>query len=287
MIPQIRQVVNIINIPKLSKIIACVRYIKILLPLSRINPYRILFHSCRNHLQFRPFMFQSPSATAYYDMHRYDQLSCKSLPYKDRVAIIIETRDMPVLPWTINNIIYFTHWPVIVYHSNLNSQYLERLDLKQTFLLSSDFAINDYNALLVSRLFWQSLPEHVLLFQTDSFMLRWGLESFLKYDYVGAPWTRKNLNCYSIPLNIGNGGFSLRRRDKMLQIIDGLPFQNEQAEDLYFANGFEKFGGTLPSLWIKKRFSVEHIYYKKPLAVHAPWLSFDENKLGHLFSYTD
>ena len=206
-------------------------------------------------------MFPSDSATDYYHLHRYDQMSCRNLPYIDRAAVIIESRDMPVLPWTINNIIYFTQWPVIVYHSNLNDQYLQRLHLKSKIEIKSDFNIDDYNELLVSRAFWQSLPPYVLLFQTDSFMIRPGIESFKKYDYIGAPWTRKNLKCFSIPKNIGNGGFSLRRRDKMLQIIDACPYQKGMAEDMFFAQGFNQVGGKLPSLWMKKRFSVEHIYY--------------------------
>lgn len=228
-------------------------------------------------------MFPSPAATTYYHMHRYDQMPCRSLPYLDRAAVIIETRDMPILPWTINNIIFFTQWPVIVYHSNLNSDYLKQIHLLKRIEISADFSIDYYNELLVSRTFWQSLPSYVLMFQTDSFMLRSGIDSFRKYDYIGAPWTRKNLKCFSIPRNIGNGGFSLRRRDKMLQIIDACPYPNGLAEDMYFAQGFEKVGGKLPSIWVKKRFSVEHIYYDQPLGVHAPWLAFNEKKLNRIF----
>ena len=142
-------------------------------------------------------MFPSPAATTYYHMHRYDQMPCRSLPYLDRAAVIIETRDMPILPWTINNIIFFTQWPVIVYHSNLNSDYLKQIHLLKRIEISADFSIDYYNELLVSRTFWQSLPSYVLMFQTDSFMLRSGIDSFRKYDYIGAPWTRKNLKCFS------------------------------------------------------------------------------------------
>jgi hypothetical protein len=227
-------------------------------------------------------MFPSPAIASYYHQHRYDQMPCRSLPYIDRAAVIIESRDMPVLPWTINNIIYFTQWPVIVYHSKLNSVYIEHLDLKKKIEISPDFSIDQYNDLLVSREFWQSLPPYVLMFQTDSFMLRPGIEYFKKYDYIGAPWTRKNLKCFSIPKNIGNGGFSFRRRDKMLQIIETCEYQKGMAEDMFFAHGFDKLGGKLPSVWLKKRFSVEHIYYDQPLGVHAPWLAFDDVKLSKL-----
>jgi len=228
-------------------------------------------------------MFPSPSANSYYYQHRYDQMPCRSLPYQDRAAVIIETRDMPVLPWTINNIIYFTQWPVIVYHSQLNTAYLEHVHLKKKIEISPDFSVDNYNELLVSTDFWQSLPPYVLIFQTDSFMLRSGIDSYTKYDYIGAPWTKKNIKSFSIPRNIGNGGFSLRRRDKMMQIIEACPYKKGLAEDVYFAHGFDTVGGKLPSIRIKKGFSVEQIYFNKPLGVHAPWLAFDDKKLGRLF----
>jgi hypothetical protein len=46
------------------------------------------------------------------------------------------------------------------------------------------------------------------------------IEKFIDYDYVGAPWN-------SMPLAVGNGGFSLRKRSTMLKIIDKLgPIKN-------------------------------------------------------------
>lgn len=232
-------------------------------------------------------MFINSEANVYYHQHRYDLISCRSLPYNDRVAVIIETRNNPILPWTINNILYYTQWPVIVYHSKSNTRFLKGLDIKKKVLLPSKFSIREYNELITSKHFWRSMPMHVLLFQTDSFMIRPGIDSFLKYDYVGAPWTNKNLKCFSIPKNIGNGGFSLRRRDKMLEIINSYAYQKGIPEDIYFAHGFQKTGGTLPSLTVKKRFSVEHLYYDKPLAVHAPWLTLDSNKLKKILRDQD
>ena len=49
------------------------------------------------------------------------------------------------------------------------------------------------NRLLKSPEFWSELDaQHVLFFQTDSLLVHGNIEPFLKYDYVGAPWHRKN-----------------------------------------------------------------------------------------------
>lgn len=68
-----------------------------------------------------------------------------------------------------------------------------------------------------ARLFQRFDTDYVLTVQDDGFPLRPGLEKFVgKYDFIGAPWRRKNL----LGLAAGtllrdwpmNGGFSLRSR---------------------------------------------------------------------------
>lgn len=214
--------------------------------------------------------------TDYYNQINYNLLECESLKHEDRIAVIVETREHPLLRWTINNIINHTKWPVKVYHSNLNKHLLEGLEI-QTVELPEYFNIEDYSRLLTSKDFWSSLPENVLIFQTDSFMLKNGIEEFMKYDYVGAPWNEENLLEQSIPVNIGNGGFSFRKRGKMLEIINQVPYEKE-VEDLYFAKGFSIVGGNLPDLETQKSFSVEALMYEKPLGVHAPWKVFTDSE---------
>jgi hypothetical protein len=46
-----------------------------------------------------------------------------------------------------------------------------------------------YSSILLDVNFWRGLPgEHILIFQTDSFLLGDGLDEWVDYDYVGAPW---------------------------------------------------------------------------------------------------
>ncbi|MEO5581733.1 MAG: DUF5672 family protein [Saprospiraceae bacterium] len=220
----------------------------------------------------------------YYARCRYDLLPYPVNDLSDRVAVIVESRDEPLLRWTICNIMHFTQWPVIVYHSRLSDKYLDGLPLKKKIEIPDDFGLRDYNQLIASIHFWNSLPAHVLIFQTDSFMLRSGITPFMKYDYVGAPWSKLNIDIFSIPLNIGNGGFSLRKRNKMIQILGKIPYNSDLAEDVYFANAFYELGGVLPAFDKHKKFSVEQVYYEKPLAVHAPWNALQDEVIKKILN---
>lgn len=224
-------------------------------------------------------MLRYPSVLKYYTDHRYDLMHLEGYDIRDRVAVIIEPRDIPTLSWTIHNIAYFAQWPIIAYHSKRNKHYFDSAPVTMKIEIADDFSIEDYNQLLCSFDFWNTKPEHVLIFQHDSFMLRSGLEAFMQYDYVGAPWERVNLDALPILYNIGNGGFSLRKRDKMIEIIRAAPDREGMPEDVYFGKGFLKVSRHLPKLKEQMKFSVEQIFYPKPVAVHAPWLAFDEPAL--------
>ena len=64
--------------------------------------------------------------------------------------------------------------------------------------------------------FWKNVKgEKALIFQTDSLLLRSGIDEFLSYDYVGAPWRKPKENQL-----VGNGGLSLRTVSKMIEICE-------------------------------------------------------------------
>ena len=51
-----------------------------------------------------------------------------------------------------------------------------------------NYNVFHYTNLLLCEEFWKRvIGEHVLLFQTDSIMLRRGIDEFLTFDFVGAP----------------------------------------------------------------------------------------------------
>lgn len=94
--------------------------------------------------------------------------------------------------------------------------------------------VRDYNNLLLSLYFWDSLLDpikHVLIFQTDSFLLRKGIHEYLKYEYIGAR-CKDNVTM--------NGGLSLRKRQSMVHILQNYKPNKYENEDIFFSRHVPK-----------------------------------------------
>lgn len=122
--------------------------------------------------------------------------------------------------------------------------------------------LNDYNRLLTSHFFWDKLQQYdrVLIFQTDSKILRKGIEEFYCWDYIGAPWKFQDKG--------GNGGISLRNPKVMSEIIRSIPYNGNPYEDVFYSNNIEKFGNLAPRSECKK-FSCETIFELGTWGYHA------------------
>ena len=126
---------------------------------------------------------------------------------------------------------------------------------------------SQYNDLMMSRRILDEIPTEVfMIVQTDSLICKGGshlLNKFMKYDYVGAPWKATK--------SIGNGGFSLRRKTKMLEILEKCPNKNHN-EDGYFGGGCEAALPYKPSPEEAEEFSVETIFNgKQAFGIHKAW----------------
>jgi hypothetical protein len=133
-------------------------------------------------------------------------------------AVIIETRRVEGFGQIVRDHIKHlpADWKLEVYCSAANRSFVEQ-ELQGMAYRLSEAVINnikDYNRLLMSVDFWKPLLkyERILLFQTDSGILRTGVEEFLQYDYIGAPWPFDHRG--------GNGGFSIRNPKAMIAAID-------------------------------------------------------------------
>jgi len=182
-------------------------------------------------------------------------------------AIIVETRKKDNLDWVADSVKYYTNWPIIFFCSTYN--YNSISDVEKVIIPRNI----DYSGILKDKRFWESIPfENILVFQHDSFMINHGIEDFLGYDYIGAPWywayggyKDKRYKDLKVFKNGGNGGFSLRKNSKMIEIIENKKF-DYQYEDMFFSSHLTK---DIP-LEKKKRFAVESIFYDKPLGLHNP-----------------
>ena len=214
-------------------------------------------------------------------------------------TLLIEFRIMPHCECLLlNTMLRFTNWKHTIVCGNENKQFFNEIIQKYNNpninLIVIDDVINntnDYNTLLLNKEFWKKLPyEYILLYQEDSFIFHNNIDTFLKYDYVGAPWPIEyNINKQSV----GNGGFSLRKVQSMIQCIEQVPEKiykteiNEFVktymkqhnlinipEDVYFSSVLHNYNiGQVAPYDIARNFSLEStpIPKKTPLGIHQCW----------------
>lgn len=146
-------------------------------------------------------------------------------PYKYS-AVIIEPRSHPALEFVLNN---FTtnlndDWGFIIFYGNLNYNYIiniitkipnYNIRIKLINLNVDNLTIKMYNDLLTNINLYENIPtETFLIFQTDTLInpkYKDLIYEFIDYDYVGSPWISNG--------DVGNGGLSLRKKSKMIEII--------------------------------------------------------------------
>jgi len=189
-------------------------------------------------------------------------------------CLIVETRPFANLDKLIidHHLKYIPEdWGLTIYCSHKNHHLVKDVDFgRETdiIILNNAFGINDYNKLFKQFDFWDNMPyEKVLIFQTDSKLLRNGIEDFLEWDWVGAAWKFLDYG--------GNGGLSLRSVEIMKQICLDHTFTNRN-EDVLFCQIMKRFNiGNIAPREVCKQFSVETIFGLGSLGVHAieSWLT--------------
>jgi hypothetical protein len=165
-------------------------------------------------------------------------------------------------------------------------------------------SIFGYNQLMLSLDFYQNFSEkYLLIYQTDCFVFKDDLLNWCEkdFDYIGAPWIRSWEKIPSIKLfsdrgiatikrifnfrgngatqknksllynEVGNGGLSLRKREKFIEVLEQLPkvvevYLNPKnsgdfyAEDVFFSiepkRNNIKF--TKPNYKIAAKFAIEN-----------------------------
>jgi len=149
----------------------------------------------------------------------------------DHVAILLESRYNPsyeivirqVLRFLPENfkIIFMVTQDIINDYSKLVFKIINTVSHPGIEVRCLDYPLTnvvDYNNIMLDIKFWKELSmySHVLIFQTDTMMFKYGLENYLKYDYIGSPWPLT----YGLAEGVGNGGFSLRSIQAMIQCLE-------------------------------------------------------------------
>ena len=220
-------------------------------------------------------------------------------------AIIVEPREHKALPYVLENFLknLSEEWSFIIFHGNKNLEFVntiieEKLEnykhrIRLISLNVDNLSINDYNNLFkYNKQFYECIPtETFLVFQTDTIIIekhKYLINMFLDYDFVGAP-----LNHYPRGNErVGNGGLSLRKKSKMLEIMEK-EGSNHYPEDVYFSCP-QNVAIRKPSFTEALLFSVEEVFNGISFGCHKPWFRGYGNSLydmheevRELYKYND
>ena len=223
-------------------------------------------------------------------------------------AIIVEPRKHAAIRFVLNNALDClpNNWKVIFFHGNRNIEFSKKIanELNATYSTFSNNYISHshcrlslvhlnvdnlnmktYSELLADRhiIYDHIDTEYFLVFQTDSMMFKkhvYLLDEMItgNYDYIGAPWFEtENKTTLERDL-IGNGGFSLRKKKSMIEIIEKHKYNengsmeiDDWAEDLYFTKRYSDIKVIKPAYEIAKKFSVESVFTDVTFACHKVW----------------
>ena len=197
-------------------------------------------------------------------------------------AIIVEPRKHQALSFVLHNFLenLSDEWGFVIFHGSQNVEYVENIinDLtpsyKSRIINKVNLGMSNLNSVTYSTLFatpnfYTFIPtETFLVFQIDSIILSKNkelLHQFIEYDYVGAPWRNKK---------VGNGGLSLRKKSKMLEILRSKKYKGDH-EDMFFSiNIPESIKYHVAPYEVAKKFSIETVYDDSPFGVHNCWSYF-------------
>ena len=236
------------------------------------------------------------------DRLREDNQRVLNSKANDRCAVIVEPRQHPFLEPVIRNVMHFLSgdWNLRIYCGADNESWLrdklQDWDVHYVNMGVTNLNVDLHNKLLMKRSFWHGIKEEtVLVFQTDSFMLRKGIEKYFDYDYIGAftlnPYEQAPLDPQMTGMTLGmfNGGFSLRNRSAMLECTEKIGLKDIDAfrksrgrdtlptvtlfgtiaEDIFFVTACSILGKKLPTKQASCEFSTEALYTKTSLGLHG------------------
>ena len=194
----------------------------------------------------------------------------------DYYAVIIEPRLHPDLLTVIKSTMFHLNktnspikWGLQIFHGNQNEKLINNITTLFDNVVTVNIGVNNLTNIEHSEYmetvdFWGKVKGNkALIFQTDSLLLRSGIDEFLDYDYIGAPWRKPKEGQW-----VGNGGLSLRTVSKMIEICENNPVTEQIWEDIYFMKHMKGIG--VADIETAMKFSMEDVFSPNPLGVHNP-----------------
>jgi len=202
-------------------------------------------------------------------------LTCSEAP-SGRAVLFVEPRRHPAFEFCIRNIRNALDWKIIIVHGTENEEYVKTIceKIPGSFEFKNcglpNLVNKEYNTLFMSLQFWETIPDWILIAQTDTMILQSKeeatkhLENLISQDikYIGAPWSY-TCNLCQEPLvkgcghmidqavisklkNGGNGGLSLRHVPSMREalLLYTLDIELGAAQKKWKVDAKEKLKGT-------------------------------------------
>jgi len=205
-------------------------------------------------------------------------------------AVFVECRILPHIEFIIRNAIIKLggKWSHTIVCGNKNYDYMNEIcsgispNIKIIRLDVDNLeAATTYNDLLASLSFWNMFKgDKILIHQEDSCVFKTNIDDFLEFDYIGAPWKESPwLKDFGVKLAVGNGGFSLRTKQIMINVITMVPRPPNCRinEDIYFGRCiYNRKLGSLPTISQASAFSSEEITNHESFAGHC-FFNYEDN----------
>lgn len=287
--------------------------------LRSLEAYRV--NAFQAHCQIIQMQFLEPWIQSIQNKAaEYTNILAESWSKENIGAIIIDERATPQLRASVLNTLLMgmRRWEVSIYTTYKALDAMKALfkDLESIVKINcleqtdSEFGWNGYNQLLKDPDFWQSLNyDKVIIFQTDTLLIKPVDIEYFKYDYIGSPWAKNRYDSHSFPryshtlnrieatiesrvycntvpdgLINGNGGLSIRNPKLMAQIC--IKHANEspsdEAEDIFFSKYINSHSYAVAPPEIVESFSCE-TEYRGTCGAHAAWRYIDASDCATLY----
>ena len=199
-----------------------------------------------------------------------------SLPAdSDYFAVIVEPRIDENIETIMKTVMYYLEdsskkWGLQIFHGTKNIEQILSITKNWDNVSLMNLGVDnltkrEYNDMMMTTDFWNKVNgKKILSFQNDSILLKGGIDQFLKYDYIGAPWVKPKEGYF-----VGNGGLSLRNRDKMIEICTkNNNKSNIEMEDIFFVKNLK--GEGVADIETAHNFSIEDIFSEHAMGLHNP-----------------
>ena len=215
--------------------------------------------------------------------------------HSENFAVIIEPRRHCLLEYVLRNVMHFLGdgWGLQIFTCRDNEDYVRQITdgwktVHIDILAEHIFDRAEFEKFRKSTDFWRRMRgERLLCFETDSILCRRGINEYMSFDYIGAPWNEKQF--FNRNVRIGNGGLSFRRKSAMIDICTGSKPWVVQPEDSFFSINLQlrKDEFVLPDIETAMSFSVETLFHPNPLGLHKPWMYMNESQMRDILSTVD